>query len=761
MISKKVSVLFFLLLFTTSIFAENEKYLPKDTIRSHFLEEVIISSSTKETNNLQSLPTSVSFISPQAVEGQKIVSIKDLSATIPNFFIADYGSKLSVPVYIRGIGERSTGQSIGMYVDNLPYLDKSLFDFEFMDIQRIEVLRGPQGTLYGRNAMSGIINIFTPSPLDCDRTKISLTGGNYGLLRTKGSISKPLGETVGISLTGYYDQNDGYFKNDFSGKKTDRLSSGGARLRLDWKGNRYWTGQLIANYDYSDQGAFPYGDFENGEIAKPNQDYPGSYLRETAGTSLNLQYQNEWITFTSSSGFLYFDDHMKMDIDYGPTDIFTLNQKQKEKSWTEGLVVKSNTSGNYQWSFGVFGFYNDLKTNALTTMGREGIATILQKQLDEISANNPRAPKLTVLNENMPIPGNFKTPAYGGAIFHQSTYNNFLTQDLSITAGIRLDYEKVKLDYDTNLGVDIQASFNNYPIGVQTYDTILIGKESMTFSELLPKIALKYEFDPSRYIYATVANGYKTGGYNIQMFADIAQNALREKFTGGESAPVSEIVSYKPEYSWNYEIGFKGNLIGDWLSTEIALFYIDVKDMQITDYVESGHGRIVKNAGKARSFGFDLSLAASLTNELKLAVNYGFANARFTDYKVNQKNEKGEIIVLNYNKNRIPFAPQNTFSANAIYLKKFQDKWIDRMNIQAQFNAAGKIYWTETNDVCQKFYGTLNMKASAGKGIVDFSIWGKNILNTDYTAFYFESSMYKLAQSGKPFTFGADLTVTF
>ena len=744
-----------LFFFGFSLQAENKN--EQDTIQSQFLSEVIVSASTKETNTLKSLPASVTFITPSMIEGQKIITIKDLSSIIPNLFIPDYGSKLSAPVYIRGIGERSTGQSIGMYVDNMPYLEKSVFDFEFMDIQRIEVLRGPQGSLYGRNAMSGIVNIFTHSPLAYDRTKISLSGGNYGLFRRKGTVSRALSEQTGISASAYYDQNDGFFTNDYTGKKADHLKSTGARIRFDWAINPNWTAQIMANHDYNDQGAFPYGIFENGEAASPDQNYPGNYLREVAGTNLNLQYKSDKIVFNSSTGFLYFDDNMKMDIDYGPTDIFTINQLQRGKAWTEELTIKSNTLSSYQWSFGIFGFYNNLQTDALTTMGNNGIESILQKQLDDISASNPRAPKLTVMNDQVPIPGDFHTPSYGGAIFHQSTYNNLLTDGLSITAGIRLDYEKVKLNYDTNVGVNVQASFNGTPIGTQAYDTILVGKESMSFTELLPKVALKYEFDPNHYIYATAGNGYKTGGYNIQMFADIAQNALRTKFTKEEFASVSETVPYKPEYSWNYEVGYKGSLIPDVLFVEIAAFYINVKDMQITDYVDSGQGRIVKNAGKARSFGGDLSLGASITPELRAWMNYGFTNATFTNYEVRDK--EGDLI--SYNGNHVPFAPANTFSFSTVYSKTFHKQRIDRINMQAQFNGVGKIYWTEENDTCQDLYGTLNMKATVGKGIFDFSIWGCNILNTGYTAFYLESSMYKLGQTGRPFTCGVDLSIAF
>ncbi|MDL2322578.1 TonB-dependent receptor, partial [Bacteroidales bacterium OttesenSCG-928-A17] len=190
---------------------------------------------------------------------------------------------------------------------------------------------------------------------------------------------------------------------------------------------------------------------------------------------------------------------------------------------------------------------------------------------------------------------------------------------------------------------------------------------------------------------------------------------------------------------------------------DVAAFLINVEDIQITDFVESGQGRIVKNAGKARSMGAELSLTAIFTNELRLALNYGFTQAKFTDYQI----KKGDVIVNDYNDKYIPFAPQNTFSANAIYNKRFQNQWIDGFSIQAQYNAAGKIYWTEENDVTQDFYGVLNLKAGITKDIWNLSFWTQNTLDTEYAAFYFESMGRNLAQRGRPFTCGVDLSVTF
>lgn len=764
-----ISTLFFV---NINLSAENEleKITPKDTIHSHLLDEIVISSSTKETNDLRTLPGAVSFITPQMIDGQKIISIKNLSMIIPNFYLFDYGSRLSTPVYIRGIGERSTGQSIGMYVDNMPYLDKSLFDFDLLDIQRIEVLRGPQGTLYGRNAMSGIINIFTNSSFN-EQTKVSLTGGNHGLFRAKGVIARPVSENVALSLSGYYDGNNGYFNNDFNDKKADKLSSAGGRVRLDWKINSQWNVQWMANYDYSDQGAFPYGEYNDGKIANPNHNYIGSYDRESVGSNLNIQYANEQFILNSTTGFIYFDDDMKMDIDYSPKDIFSINQKQNERLWTEELTIKSNASSNYQWSFGAFGFHNDLKTDVLTTMGEQGVEEYI---VGNVSQYLPPIMTFSVEDTNIPMPGLFKTPAYGGALFHQSTYNNLFIDGLSITAGVRLDYEKTKLDYNTSaaMTMNLKTPGPTPPFVIPT-DTSLIGDHSSSFTEILPKIALKYEINSKNYVYASVSKGYKTGGYNIQNFADIARNALMQEAMGDllgmmppnmtkpninfPTTPIDSMVLYKPEYSWNYEIGFKGELIKDRLFGEIAAFYLDVNDIQITDFVDSGQGRILKNAGKAKSMGVDLSLTAVLTDEFRTILNYGYTHATLDNYKFT--NENGEEV--DCSGNYIPFSPRNTFSINAIYNKRFRDKWIDGLNIQAQYNGAGKIYWTEENDVTQNFYGLLNLKAGINKGIWNLSFWTQNTLDTDYTAFYFETTMYNLGQRGKPFTCGVDLSVSF
>ena len=723
-----------------------------DTLKSYVLKEIVISSSSKETDNLKSLPSSVSVLTPSQIDGLKVNTIKDLSMIIPNFFIPDYGSKLSTPVYIRGIGERATGQTIGLYVDNMPYMDKSAFDFDFTDIQRIEILRGPQGTLYGRNAMGGIVNIYTHSPLEYNRTKVMLSGGNYGLMQAKATVSQRIGEKTGLSVSGYYDNNDGYFTNQYTNKQADGLNAAGGRFRLDWKASNRLKFQFVANYDYSDQGAFPYGEVDSiGNIAKPNYNHEGRYFREVVGTGLNISYETKNFLLTSSTGYQHFNDNMKMDTDYSPDSLFWLNQKQQQHSFSEEINIKSNNSNNYQWSFGVMGFASDLRTDVLTTMGQQALQSIFK---------NVIPPPMTVLatDKETPIPGVFKTPTYGGAVFHQSTYNNLFVEGLSLTAGIRLDYEKTKLDYNTSATVNLDVIPPRGDASSYQVSTTPIGSGSVSFTEWLPKVALKYEFDSQRYVYASATKGYKVGGYNVQVFADIVRDIVMEKgkqlrnpsnepLEQETQAAILAETSYKPELSWNYEIGFKGEIIKDFLYAELAGFYIDVRDIQLTQMAEMG--RIINNAARAESFGGEVSLTTYLSDNFSLTANYGYTHATF-------KND-----TLGYSGNYVPFAPQNTLSLSAVYNKNFNKKWIDNFNIQAQYNAAGRIYWTEANDVYQDFYGVLNAKASFSKSYFSLAFWMKNILNEEYAAFYFESMGRSLAQRGKPMQWGIDLNLRF
>ncbi len=739
-----------------NIQAEAERWLEAPEVQVRF--------SIKETNDWWKMPSAHSLIGPLRISNRRIESIKDLSSLAPNLFLPDYGSKISAPVYLRGVGARSSGQSIGLYVDNVPVLDKSAYDVEWEGVQAIEVLRGPQGTLYGRNAMGGIIHVHTISPLDYQGTSLSVGGGNYGMWSAKASNYSKIGENIGISFSGYADGQDGFFTNQYTGKRVDGGNTAGGRLKLEWQFAPDWKASLSTGYDYLDQGAFAYGAYDKttGVISPVDYNDRGSYLRNLSTNSLRFEHAGQKVLFSSSTGYQYLNDDMWMDQDFTPADVFTIHQKQNENALSQEFSFRSNTDSRYQWSAGAYGFYTHLDTRGDVLFKQDGITDVLQPIFDAIHAGNPAAPAMTITDTEIPNPGFFKTPSAGVALYHQSTFNDLLTDGLSLTLGLRFDFEKQFLRYDTQLAMNLSVQMPGpprppIPMAISTH---LDSTTNQTFTQWLPKAALSYDwFDQGRVVtYASVAKGYKAGGYNVQMFSDVAQEALMAGGRGGAAQiDVASKVAYKPEITWNYELGTRATLIDDLLEGELALFFMDINDLQVTQFAPGGSGRILTNAGRAHSYGAEVAFNLRPTDRLLIDLNYGYTHATFKDYKKAVRQGQPEV---DYSGNYIPYTPRNTFSLGASYSLPLQG-WINQLTFAAQYNGAGKIYWTEANDTSQPFYGLLNAKATIRHEGLKLELWAKNLLAADYGAFYFESFGNAFIQKGKPTTVGANLVFSF
>lgn len=750
---KRFSI-FFLLLFPIILCAEVEE---RDTLKIIYLDEVRVYSH-KETMS-QQVPISSTVLTLNTIHAAQMNSIRDLSVFVPNFFIPDYGSAMSSVPYIRGVGSRSSGQSMALYVDHVPYFEKSTFDFDFYDIRQIEILRGPQGTLYGRNALGGIVNMYTLSPFEYQGTRLSATGGSYGLAKIRAAHYDMINEKIGWSVSGYYNHTDGFFRNQYNHRSADDKSSAGGRVRIEWLIRPNLHAQYIFNYDYVDQSAFPYGlyDPSTGKTLHPNYNDENRYSRSIANNSLLLDYLTDKIQVTSSSSYQYFSDDMKMDQDFSPQSYFSLAQRQNQHAFNEEIVIRSKTSGNYQWSFGLTSFIQKLDTDAPVAFKEDGLKNILQPVFDQI-AQNPNAPTMIITNDVMDIPGSYNTKTWGGALFHQSTFNHLFVEGLSITAGLRADFERTDLDYFTHTHLDLDMVRGPMRIPISIADT-LKGKTSLEFSEILPKIALKYAWNDRQFVYATVSKGYKAGGYNIQMFSDLMQTQLMNQTPSAPEVNVSDVIAYQPEHSVNYEIGYQASFLDNRLRTQLSLFYMDISDMQLTKFVPSGNGRMITNAGEVTSKGAELSLQAYLGKGFGLDINYGYAHASFADYTDSVKIGNA-VQEVDYKGKFVPYAPQNTVGVNGNYIHSFHHAFIDHIRADVQYLGTGKIYWHEANSLFQNFYHTLNAKIGIARNNVELEIWGKNLLNTYYHTFYFESFGNQFFQKGKPFQWGVSLNVS-
>ena len=763
--------------------------LPGDTTKVIDIEEVVVIATPKENSRLRQQPVSATSLSQEDMRNNAVTSVKSLSALVPNLFIPDYGSKLTTSVYIRGIGSRINTPAIGLYVDNIPFIDKSAFDFNYADVERIDVMRGPQGTLYGRNTMGGLIRVFTKSPFTYQGTDLRLSAATYNNYQASLTHYHRISTQFAFSAGAFYSHKGGFFKNDFNGKRIDTDNEFGGRIRAIWLPTENLKLDFTVNYEYTNQGGYPYeytgrtdGETEDraGYIGRISYNNDCGYRRNLVNSGVNLEYQGRNFTLSSATGFQYLYDRMDLDQDFTEQDIYTIMQKQNSKTLSEEIVMKSKPGSRWQWTTGVSGFYQWLDTDAPVTFRPDGVKTMIEDNANSMfPSGNPAAPTmhLTVNNSTLPVPGRFETPVLNGAVYHQSTLNDLFVDGLSLTVGLRLDYEKIKMHYDSGTDMDFDFLFGMGPMHITSENlhaiSSFIGEESADYTQLLPKFALEYAWNPQNNVYASVTKGYRSGGYNSQMFSDLIQGSLRnamidalaadpnfkrfasmlENFKTG-SASIREATLYKPEYSWNYEIGTHLTLFGGKLQADLAAFYMDTRDQQISRFADSGLGRITVNAGKSRSIGAEASLRSQITDALSLYGSYGYTYATFTDYTLSDTED--------YNGNYVPFVPKHTFTAGGQYVFRLRKgAWLDNITVNANYRAAGRIYWTEQNNASQPLYGILNGRVSLNKGNGQVGFWINNALNKDYQAFYFETMNRGFAQQGRPLQFGIDLKCRF
>lgn len=813
--TKKIMIAL-MLLTTGTAWAED---FPKDSLKVVDIEEVVVIATPKENRKLRDLPVAATVLSQDNMRANQVNSVKNLSGIVPNLFIPDYGSKLTTSIYIRGIGSRINTPSVGLYVDNIPYIDKSAFDFNYCDIERIDVLRGPQGTLYGRNTMGGLIKVHTKSPFTYQGTDMRMGAATYNNYNVSLTHYHRISDRFAFSTGGFYEHTGGFFENSArNNEKIDKSNAGGGRFRGIYMPTSNLKIDMTLSYEYNDQGGYPYyytGITQNGiaeakskgkELTEDRADYIGkisynersSYRRGLMNAGVNLEYQAQNFILSAVTGYQNLNDRMFLDQDFTEKAIYTLEQKQKSNTISEEIVLKSKANKRWQWATGIFGLYQTLNTKGPVTFWKDGVKNVIEGNANNIFAGmGPTAPELhlTVNNPTILVGGNFDTPIWNAAIFHQSTLNDLFVEGLSLTVGLRLDYEKMNMKYnsisdptDFNFSMKMAAMPPRPPMALEAKNLIANagydGKISDDYVQLLPKFALQYEWKKGNNVYATVSKGYRSGGYNVQMFSDLISGNLQnsmidaikestefaaaatmiDKYAKKANVPeVKEATRYKPEYSWNYEVGTHLTLWEGKLWADLSAFYMDMHDQQISQFAASGLGRTTLNAGKSHSYGAEASLRASLTSELSLNASYGYTYATFTDYVEYEKDTEGQLSVkADYNGKYVPFVPKHTLNIGGEYAITCSPRSIfDRVVFQANYNAAGRIYWTEQNDVSQSFYGTLNWRTNLEIGDAMISFWARNFLNKDYAAFYFETMNKGFIQKGRPMQLGVDLRCRF
>jgi len=665
--------------------------------RLHQLEKITVTAQKKEEDP-QNIPMGIDVVSDIMAEDSMMQNTSELTRFSPNVFMKD--SPFENVVVIRGISSFSSSLNApaAYYVNGVGYALHYMHDNELFDVERIEILKGPQGTLYGRNSESGVINIITKQPDNQFRAKLLGEYGNYNSYRGNATLSGPVIENkLYFGVAAQYKYSDGYIDNLFNGDdKTAKLSHFNGRATLRWTPSDPWDISLIADVVHADDkvGFFRYAKGPNTTAScQTRHDEVDEDMTETGNTqALNINYQSDSFKVTSVTGATYrsYSKFNDSDLWDNPANRMTNDYTYKDRQYSQEIRINSLNQGSLQWLVGLFGSYEET-------------------ELDHENWNLSR----NVLNSHHIA--NIETQGY--AAFGQATYT--VKQRLHFTLGLRLDSQKLEGKY-RNRANNISA------------------QKDLDFTELLPKASISYDLTADDMIYATVAKGYLTGGFNWCM------------------NPTQDTFHFDPEYSWNYEVGLKSNWLNNKLMANLAVFYITIDDKQVTVVEPDTRLNTITNAAEAYSYGVEIQLRAKPATGLDVFASFGYNQSKFEDFiSTAWDSSYKNVVSEDLGGNSLPYAPVYTYNAGAQY--RVANGFMGRVDVFG----TGKFYGDAANTCEQEAYQLVNARLGYEGKNWEAYLWSKNLFDQEYLTWFQPSGSSLYAMDGPPRTFGITLSYRF
>lgn len=688
------------------------------------------------------LPVPVSSFEVRSLEAAGVKNPKALSDMVPGLHMPDYGASLTSTIYLRGFGSRMENPVMGLYVDDIPILDKNAYDTDFLDLRSATMLRGPQGTSYGRNTMCGVLSLRTLSPSDYQGIMGQFEGGSAGQLRASLSLYRG---SHALSLG--FRHGGGWFDNACTGEKVDPYDGG----TLRWKWERRMNERLSLSNTLSAslvrEGAFAYGQYLDGVLQPVRYNDEGSYRRLTLLEGFKARWQGEYVTLDGIASFQYLDDDVRMDNDYTAQDIFTLRQTQHSGTGTLDLVLKPvRTWEHWQGTTGFFSFFKGNHMTAPVLFKQDGIRTLI---LDNANGNIPAdIGHLEIQDTTFPILSDFRIRSWGAALYHESI---FTAGRWRLTAGLRLDYEGAWMGYGCESGLNYR--FVPFMAAYKAFRSTYEGTLDLTALQLLPKLSALYECSglpagEALYLYATLSKGYRAGGFNTQIFSDILQNrmmnGLMEDLGVYLDRPAvsvgAENTRYLPETAWNCELGVRWLEAGHF-RIESSFYYINGRNQQLTVFPPGlSTGRMMTNAGVSRSLGAEAE-ADWHADRWHTHLSYGCCDARFVRYNDGNHDYAGR---------RIPYSPAHTVFAMAAYRLPFTSATAHALTLESDLHGTGGLFWDEANTLREPFSWRLGARLALSFPRFELYLRGDNLTGDRARTFYFKSIGHEFFALSKP-----------
>jgi len=686
--------------------------------RSTIQLDAVVVSAEKQEANIQNVPISITALSSRDVDAYRLWASRDLKGIVSNMYSADPGDGRNV-TSIRGITSTSYDPAVVTYIDGVPQFTLDTDIPQLFDIDHIDVLKGPQGTLYGRNAMGGVINIVTKKPDEQLHFSLEASAGNYGLQRYTFQFTAPLiARKLFLGVAGLYEGSNGFYTNDYNNSHFDKQHRFADNFYLKYLLNPQWSFTLnMKNLWNRNNGAFPLNPTVADAFVNPyhlDQNAIAEMVDNTLNGSFMIRHTGEKVDFSSLTAYQsnYRIYETPVDGDFSPLDAISIVNNygkpwNKVNAWTEELRLSSATASAspLKWAVGSYFFLQNAPKQEGVHFGADAAAV-----------GSPDS-NYTVINKT-------RLKSQGLAFYGQAEYA--ISKAFSVTGGIRYDYQQSSEEVSGFYQPDGSTTgFVTQP------DTS--GKTS--FHAWSPMVSVSYHASENAHIYISYNRGYRTGGLT-QLSTDPTQPPL---------------FPYLPEYSNNYELGFKSNYFSNRLHANFAIFYNTVQDAQIPTLILPDAITVIKNAGGLTSKGFEAELQGLPLPGLELTLHIGYTHATYTS---------GE---LSSNGNQVPldgkyqvFTPVMT-SMLAVQYNKHITKSASAF-IRVEWYYFGKQYFDLSNKVVQPDYQLFN--ASAGITYYQFglSVWLRNITDVKYVAYAYN---FGAARLGDPSTVGVTLKYKF
>ena len=422
-------------------------YAPADTAALQ-LGEVSVTS-IKQSSSLLRQPVTVTTVNQGQIERFNIAGMKGVSEIAPNFFMPDYGSRMTSSIYVRGIGARIDQSAVGLNIDNIPYLNKTALTStcSTSSASKCSADRSRPSTAATPSPDS---STSTPSRPCHGKACASWPRGVPAAGRAGIGIYQKLAPRLAMSLNGYVSHTHGYFRNLHNGKLADASTDFSGRWKTHWRPTDRLSFENVLSAGHSRQSGYPYAYVETGDI---NYNDTCFYRRTSVTDGLTVRWAGPSVSIASITGLQFLSDNMTLDQDFLPESYFTLTQRQLDRSITQDIVVRGH-KGGYSWLAGAFAFYKYGSMTAPVTFKEDGIENLI---LSNIRDNMPSFIQLGWADDNFLLGSDFRHHVSGAALYHQSTYD---LGPWSFALNMRFDYEHTALSYRSNCTTGAVGSVN-------------------------------------------------------------------------------------------------------------------------------------------------------------------------------------------------------------------------------------------------------------------------------------------------------------